>query len=146
MNLLCIELDISSTDAAAKLGIQVWVDDLCIHQHSHVTEPYHVRHEINDDEEKSHRLKIVMTGKTIEHTTLDKDGITVVKDVILNIRNISLDGINIDKMVHKLSTYQHNFNGTQPQCSDTFFGSMGCNGLVEFEFTTPGYQWLLEHM
>jgi len=146
MNLLCIELDISSTDIAAKLGIQVWVDDLCIHQHSHVTEPYHVRHEINDDEEKSHQLKIVMTGKTIEHTTLDKDGITVVKDVVLNIRNISLDGINIDKMVHKLSKYQHDFNGTQPQCSDTFFGSMGCNGSVEFEFTTPGYLWLLEHM
>jgi len=146
MNLLSVELDISSTDAAAKLGIQVWVDDLCIHQHSHVTEPYHVRHEINDDEEKSHRLKIVMSGKTIEHTTLDKDGITVVKDVILNIRNISLDGINIDKMVYKFAKYQHDFNGTQPQCSDTFFGSMGCNGSVEFEFTTPGYLWLLEHM
>ena len=146
MNWLPIEFDISSTDSVAKLGIQVWVDDLCVHQHSHVTDPYHVRHEINDDEEKSHQLKIVMTGKTIEHTTLDKDGITVVKDVVLNIRNISLDGINIDKMVYKFAKYQHDFNGTQPQCSDTFFGSMGCNGLVEFEFTTPGYLWLLEHM
>ena len=145
MNLLCIELDISSTDAAAKLGIQVWVDDLCIHQHSHVTESYRVQHKINDDEEKSHRLKIVMIGKTSDYTKLDADG-NIIKDAMLSIRNISLDGINIDKMVYKFAKYQHNFNGTQLQCLDTFFGDMGCNGLVELEFTTPGYQWLLEHM
>lgn len=145
MNLLSVELDISSTDTAAKLGIQVWVDDLCIHQHSHVTEPYHIRHKINDDEEKSHLLKIVMTGKTTAHTQLDADS-NIVKDAILSIRNISLDGINIDKMVYKFAKYQHDFNGTQPQCSDTFFGSMGCNGSVEFEFTTPGHLWLLENM
>ena len=145
MNLLCIELDISSTDAAAKLGIQVWVDDLCIHQHSHVTESYRVQHKINDDEEKSHRLKIVMTGKTSDYTQLDADG-NIIKDAMLSIRNMAFDGINIDKMVYKLATYQHDFNGTQPQCSDEFFGDMGCNGSVELEFTTPSYLWLLEHM
>ena len=146
MNSLPIEFDISTTDAAAKLGIAIWLDDVCVYQTDHVTETYHFRHDINDDEEIARKLKIVMTGKTIEHTTLDKDGITVVKDVVLNIRNISLDGINIDKMVYKFAKYQHDFNGTQPQCSDTFFGSMGCNGSVEFEFTTPGYLWMLEHM
>jgi hypothetical protein len=145
MNLLSIELDISSTDAAAALGIQVWVDDLCVHQHIHVSENYHVQYEINDDEEKSHLLKIVMTGKTAAHTQLDADG-NIVKDVMLSIRNIAIDGINIDKLVHRLATYQHNFNGTQPQCSDKFFGFMGCNGSVTLEFTTPGHLWLLEHM
>lgn len=145
MNLLPIELDISSTDAAAALGIQVWVDDLCVHQHSHVTENYHVRHEIDDDAERSHELKIVMTGKTSDYTQLDADG-NIIKDAMLSIRNISLDGINIDKMVYKFAKYQHDFNGTQPQCSDTFFGNMGCNGSVQLEFSTPGYLWLLEHM
>jgi hypothetical protein len=145
MNLLSIELDIGSTYAAAKLGVQVWVDDLCIHQHSHVTENYHVQYEINDDEEKSHQLKIVMTGKTAVHTQLDADG-NIVKDAMLSIRNIAVDGINIDKLVHRLATYQHDFNGTQPQCSDTFFGEMGCNGTVEVEFSTPIHIWMLEHM
>ena len=145
MNLLPIEFDISSTDAAAALGIQVWVDDLCIHQHSHVTNPYQFHYEINDDEEKSHRLKIVLTGKTAAHTQLDADG-NIVKDAMLSIRNMAFDGINIDKMVYKLATDQHDFNGTQPQCSDEFFGDIGCNGSVELEFTTPSYLWLLEHM
>jgi len=145
MNRLCIEFDIGTTNADAKLGIQVWVDDLCVHQHSHVTETYHVQHEINDDEEKTHQLKIVLTGKSGKYTQLDTDG-NIVKDAMLTIRNIAFDGINIDKLVHKLSTYQHDFNGTQSQCLDKFFGDMGCNGLVEFEFDTPGYLWLLENM
>jgi hypothetical protein len=145
MNLLPIEFEISSTDAAAELGIQVWVNDLCVHQHSHVSESYHFRHEINDDEEKSHELKIVLTGKTAAHTELDADG-NITKDAMLSIRGITFDGINIDKIVHTLATYQHDFNGTQPQCSDEFFGDMGCNGSVVFEFATPGYLWLLEHL
>jgi hypothetical protein len=145
MNLLPIEFKISSTDAAAELGIQVWVDDLCVHQHSHVTETYHVQHEIDDDEEKSHRLKIVLTGKTEKHTQLDDDG-NITKDAMLNISGIALGGINIDKIVHTLAKYQHDFNGTQPQCLDEFYGDMGCNGSVTLEFTTPSYLWLLEHM
>jgi len=145
MNLLPIEFEISSTDAAAELGIQVWVNDLCVHQHSHVSKSYHFRHEINDDEEKSHELKIVLTGKTAAHTELDADG-NITKDAMLSIRGITFDGINIDKIVHTLATYQHDFNGTQPQCSDEFFGDMGCNGSVVFEFATPGYLWLLEHL
>jgi hypothetical protein len=145
MNQLPIEFDISSTDAAAILGIQVWVDEVCVHQHSHVTETYHVRHEIDDDEERSHQLKIVMTGKTSAHTLLDADG-NILKDAMLSIRNIAFDGINIDKLVHTLATYQHDFNGTQLQCLNKFFGDLGCNGTVKLEFSTPGYLWLLEHM
>ena len=145
MNLLPIEFEISSTDTAVALGIQVWIDDVCVHQHSHVTETYHVRHEINDDEEKSHQLKIVLTGKTAEHTQLDDDG-NITKDAMLSIRDMTFDGINIDKLVHTLATYQHDFNGTQSQCLDEFFGHMGCNGSVTLEFTTPSYLWLLEHM
>ena len=145
MNLLPIKFEISSTDTAVELGIQVWINDLCVHQQSHVTETYQFRHEIDDDEEKSYQLKIVMTGKTVEHTQLDDDG-NIVKDAMLSIRNISLDDLNIDKLVHTLATYQHDFNGTQPQCLDEFFGDMGCNGSVVLEFTTPSYLWLLEHM
>jgi len=145
MNLLPIEFDISSTNAAAALGIQVWVDDLCVHQHSHVTDPYQFHYEINDNEEKSHRLKIVMAGKTAAHTQLDADE-NIVKDAMLGIHNVTFNKINIDQIFYKLATYQHDFNGTQPMCLDTFSGDMGCNGSVEFEFSTPGYLWMLEHM
>lgn len=144
MGVLPIEFDIGTTDAAAELGIQVWIDDLCVHQHSHVTETYHFKHNIND-EDASHQLKIVMTGKMPEHTQLDHAG-NIVKDAMLSISNIAMDEINIDYVFHKLATYQHDFNGTGPSGSHAFFKHMGCNGTVEFEFSTPGCLWLLENI
>ena len=86
-----------------------------------------------------------MTGKTSAHTLLDADG-NILKDAMLSIRNIAFDGINIDKLVHTLATYQHDFNGTQDPTIDKFYGAMGCNGSITLEFTTPFYLWLLEHM
>ena len=145
MTLLPIEFDISTTDAAAALGIEIWLDDVCLYQHSHVADTYHFRHDVNDDEERLHKLKIVMTGKTSDHTQLDRDG-DIVKDAMLGINNITMDGINIDLIFYKIATYQHDFNGTGPECIEKFFGYMGCNGSVTFDFATPGYQWLLENM
>jgi hypothetical protein len=145
MNSWPIEFDISTTDAAAKLGVEVWLDNVCVYQTDHVTETYHFRHDINDDEEITRRLKIVMTGKTSDHTQLDHDG-NIVKDAMLGIHNITLDEINIDYLFYKITTYQHDFNGTGDESLHKFFKYLGCNGTVEFEFSTPSYLWLLEHM
>ena len=145
MNSLPIEFDISTTDAAAELGVEVWIDDVCVHQHSHVTETYHFRHDINDDEEMPRKLKIVMTGKTVDHTQLDHDG-NIVKDAMLGIHNIMLDEINIDLIFYKIATYEHDFNGSGVKDLHKFFQHMGCNGIIEFEFATPGYLWLLENI
>ena len=145
MNSLPIEFDISTTDAAAELGIQVWIDDLCVHQHSHVAETYHFRHDINDDVEMIHKLTICMTGKTSDHTQLDSTG-NIVKDAMLGIHNITLDENDIANIFYKIATYRHDFNGTGVEHAEKFFGHMGCNGAVTFEFATPGYQWLLENM
>ena len=145
MNSLPIEFDISTTDAAAKLGVEVWLDDVCVYQTDHVTETYHFRHDINDDEEITRRLKIVMTGKTSDHTQIDHDG-NIVKDAMLGIHNITIDDINIDRTFYKIATYDHDFNGTGSKLTHKFFGHMGCNGVVTFEFATPGYLWLLENM
>jgi hypothetical protein len=145
MDLTPIEFDISTTDAAAELGIAIWLDETCVYQSHHVIETYHFRHNINDDEEVTQRLKIVMTGKTSDHTQIDHDG-NIVKDAMLGIHNITLDDINIDLIFYKIAMYDHDFNGTDVKLTDKFFGHMGCNGVVQFEFSTPGYIWLLENM
>ena len=145
MNSLPIEFDISTTDAAAKLGVEVWLDDVCVYQTDHVTETYHFRHDVDDDVEITRKLKIVMTGKTSDHTQIDHDG-NIVKDAMLGIHNITMDEINIDLIFYKIATYDHDFNGTDVKLTHKFFGHMGCNGVVTFEFATPGYIWLLENM
>ena len=145
MNSLPIEFDISTTDAAAKLGVEVWLNDVCVYQTDHVTETYHFRHDVDDAVEMDQRLKIIMTGKTSDHTQLDHDG-NIVKDAMLGIHTITMDDINIDYLFYKITTYQHDFNGTGSKLTDKFFGCIGCNGVVTFEFATPSYIWLLEHM
>jgi hypothetical protein len=145
MNSLPIEFDISTTDADAKLGVQIWIDNLCVYRTDHVTETYHFRHDINDDEEIARQLKIVMTGKTPDHTQLDSTG-NIIKDAMLGINNITMDENDIVNIFYKIATYQHDFNGTGVEHTEKFFGHLGCNGAVTFEFATPGYQWLLENM
>jgi hypothetical protein len=142
---LPIEFDISTTDAAAVLGVEVWLNEICIYQTDHVTETYHFRHDVDDDVEMGRRLKVVMTGKTSDHTQIDHDG-NIVKDAMLSIHNITIDDINIDYTFCKTATYDHDFNGTDVKLTHKFFGHMGCNGVVKFEFATPSYMWLLENM
>ena len=86
-----------------------------------------------------------MFGKTPAHTVVDEQG-NIVSDAMINISKISVDDIDITQVVHELSVYQHDFNGSQPVIEDKFYGDMGCNGTVRLNFTTPIYLWLLENM
>jgi hypothetical protein len=90
-------------------------------------------------------LRIVLQGKTLDHTQIDADG-NIVKDATLQISNVVIDEIDINQLFLDKCVYTHNFNGTQPEIADTFHGVAGCNGTISFEFSTPIYLWLLENM
>jgi hypothetical protein len=49
-------------------------------------------------------------------------------------------------MVTEVAAYHHDTNGSTAPVTDSFYGTMGCNGRVEMRFTTPIYLWLLENM
>lgn len=149
MNTIKLEFDIGTTDAEAKLGIKVTLDNQVIYDNSHVTNTYHMSHDISD-EDAEHELSIELYGKLPEHTKIDSAG-EIVKDAMLTVENFKIDDIDISSMltangpVH-LIQYHHDFNGTQPAIVDQFHGAMGCNGTVRLKFTTPVYLWLLENM
>jgi len=99
---------------------------------------------LDDSVAKTNTLRIVMTGKTFDHTKLDADG-NIISDCVIEISDLSLDSIELGTIFHELSTYTHNYNGTAELIKQQFYGLMGCNGSVEFEFTSPVYAWLLEN-
>ena len=76
---------------------------------------------------------------------IDSEG-QITKDAMISISNISIDGIPMDQVITEVARYHHNFNGTQPEIQDKFYGNMGCNGQLKLKFTTPIYLWLLENM
>jgi len=138
-----ISFTVNSTDGTIPLGFEAWVDDVCYFKTDHVTGPTEVSFAISDDDAE-HVLRLVMRGKTEEHTSMDENGIAV--DVMLNVKHIKFDEIELGHTFTEQAVYRHDFNGSQDPIDDQFFGDMGCNGEVSLKFTSPIYLWLLEKM
>ena len=144
METVKISFDIETSDTECLLGVEIWLDDAVLLSNNHVQEKITFSHDINDDDGK-HELRIVMLGKTSEHTKIDEAG-NIVKDATLQISNVVIDDLDINQLFLEKCVYTHNFNDTQPEIEDTFHGVAGCNGTISFEFSTPIYLWLLENM
>lgn len=143
-SLISFKCCINTTDPSAPLGVEIWLDDDKFFDQNHVTGPIIVNHEIDTVDQK-HILKFILKNKIQEHTTLDVEG-NIVHDACITVSDVSFDDINLGQVFVNLATYKHDFNGTQNSTAEQFFGTMGCNGCVELEFSTPIYLWLLEHM
>jgi len=139
-----ISFDIETSDAECPIGIEIWLDDAVLLSNNHVQEKIAFDYNIGDDDGE-HELRVVLTGKTADHTKVDEAG-NIVKDATLQISNVVIDDIDINQLFLEKCVYTHNFNGTQPEIADTFHGVAGCNGTISFEFSTPIYLWLLENM
>ena len=136
--------DVQSTNNNIALGLRVLFDQVPIFENAHVTETVHIKQEMSDADGK-HELTFELFGKQSEHTKITETG-EIVSDALLEINNISLDGIDFDQIFQSLAVYHHDVNGTQAPADYKFFGSIGCNGTVTLKFTTPVYLWLLENM
>ena len=141
VNFSCV---IAPSDTAVPLGCEIWIDDTCVFDQERITEPASVAHEFIDND-GDHSLRITLKNKLPEHTQVDESG-NILSDSLLIVSEISFDEIDCTQLVQTHGVYRHNFNGTEPQVEDRFFGDLGCNGTVELKFTTPLYLWLLENM
>jgi len=139
------QCDLSTTDPTVPLGFEVLLNDQSVFRLQQVSEQCRVSIDIEDQDGATQTLKFVMSGKTTEHTKVDDQG-NITHDAVLTISNPIIDDIDIGQLLTEQSEYTHDFNGTQDSVKDKFFGAMGCNGTVLFEFTTPFYLWLLENM
>jgi hypothetical protein len=135
---------ISTTDASAALGLEIWFDDDQIFNTDHVDRTIDFE-QIFSDNEGEHELRFVLKNKTIDHTQVDENG-NIIKDACLTISDMAFEEITLGHTFIQQAVYKHDFNGTQPPIEDKFFGSMGCNGTVTLKFSTPIYLWLLEHL
>ena len=139
-----ISFDIETSDTECPLGVEIWLDNTLLLTLNHVQQKISFAHDIIDDDGE-HELRIVMSGKTTEHTQVDEAD-NIIKDATLQISNVVIDDLDVNQLFLEKCMYIHNFNGTQPEIIDTFYGAAGCNGTISFKFSTPIYLWLLENM
>ena len=144
MSTALISCSIGTTDATANLGIEVWLNDQHILNQDHVAELIEFKYEL-PDEDAEHELRFVMKNKTTEHTKIDEQG-AIVSDACLTVSNLAFDEIELKQIFINHAVYTHDFNGSQAEIQDKFYGDMGCNGTVSLKFSTPIYMWLLENM
>jgi hypothetical protein len=138
--------EISTTNPSAPLGFILRADGVEVFRQDHVKQNQMVEVELDDTErELPHTLQFEMFGKNKTHTVLDQNN-EIIQDACILVQNIFFDDIAVDFIVSKLGVYLHNFNGTKDYVEDKFWGTMGCNGTVSFEYTTPSYVWLLENL
>lgn len=140
-----IACTVGTSDTTAELGLEIYLDNRVLFDCAHIThETLPLTFDLAEDE-ADHELRFVMKGKTADHTTVDADG-NIEKDAVLTIGDLTFEEIALDQIVTDRSVYTHDFNGSQQQIQDKFYGVMGCNGTVSIKFSTPVYLWLLEVM
>ena len=135
---------LSSSDDQCPMTVEVWMDNVLLLSVPQLNQPVAFNHNFSDDDGE-HELKIILSGKTGEHTVVDDTG-SIVKDATVEVSQVIIDDLDIDQLFLEKCVYEHNFNGSQPAIKDTFHGIAGCNGVISFKFSTPIYLWLLENM
>ena len=139
-----ISCSINTTDVLAKLGIEVWLNDQQLLNQDHVSELIEFKCNLPEDDAE-HELRFVMKNKTVDYTKIDDQG-NIIADACLTITNLAFDEIELKQIFINHAVYTHDFNGSQAEIQDKFYGDMGCNGTVSLKFSTPIYLWLLENM
>jgi hypothetical protein len=141
-NTIKIKCNLGTTNPAAGLAMQVWIDSEKIFDQP-VVETTPIEFDLTEDE-ANHSLRFVMSNKMSGHTQIDSNG-NIVADSRLTVSDLEFDEIPLGQIVIDKAVYTHNFNGTAEETQSTFYGEIGCNGTVELKFTTPVYLWLLEN-
>lgn len=141
---IVLKFRIESTNYTTPLGVRVLFDQKPIVETTRVNHEIEIQHAFSN-EDGEHELSIELFGKTSEHTQINESG-EIVADSVLTVNGIEIDAIDVGYLFQQISTYTHDFNGTQPATEQKFYGSLGCNGVVKFKFTTPVYLWFLENM
>ena len=139
-----ITFEVSNTNPSAKLGFETWLDDQLIFDTDHVQDLVKITVPVVDDEAE-HILKMILKNKLPEHTRLTTTG-EIESDSVRERQYIVFDDIDMRQIVTEQTVYVHDVNGTDQMSSHKFFGTMGCNGTVILNFTTPMYLWFLENM
>jgi hypothetical protein len=96
-----------------------------------------------DLEPGMHKLTIRMSGKQPTDTETDEDG-NRVNDVLLHIKNIEFDNIDLGYCKWKSSRYYPEGDDTPEYLEGVV--DLGWNGDYVIEFESPMYIWLLENL
>jgi hypothetical protein len=139
------KLSLEASAPGGHIGLQIRLNNQIIFESYEALNKKVIEYKFADSQDAAQVLEIEMMGKITSDTEIDQQG-NILSDRAITIENLAFDDIELGHLVVESATYTHNFNGSQDTIQDQFFGSMGCNGIVRIEFSSPVYLWMLENM
>ena len=138
METVQISFDVETSDSECPLGIQVWLNDSLLLDNPHVQEKIAFAHDMSDDDGEN-QLRIVISGKTADHTQIDDQG-NILKDMCIKLINITVDGLSCSPEY----VYHHiNLHTDLGQVVQSNY--WGFNGYVELNFDyANSFFWALD--
>ena len=142
---LNFKVTLSGTFWDKRPKFSIWIDDTKI-QDGEITSAEHQTIEFSQElSETDHQLKIRLENK--EDTDVVQENGNIVKDMLLNIEDVSIDDIPLGHQLWKATYYPDEkkmFNGEEIE-SITGCVNLGWNGSYVVNFASPFYIWLLEN-
>jgi hypothetical protein len=142
---LNFEVKLSGTHWDKSPVFSVWLDDELIAQDEIKLQS----HTIQFDRtifEGEHNLKIRLENKLITDTVIENG--EIVKDMLLNIDNITVDDISLGNLIWDAEYHLDQPQEYQGKTIDHLDHcvNLGWNGTYILKFTSPFYRWLLEKL
>lgn len=121
----------------------IWVDDKQYCKGVANSETQFHEFEVDATEGMSHTLRIRLENKTNADVIQNEDCTAILKDMLLNIDHISIDGFDLGEMLWSCGEFVGD-DTNRPTLTGCV--NLGWNGTYILEFSSPFYLWLLEKM
>ena len=100
-NSTLLSFDIINQSQHTDLGIEAWLDDNCFFDNTIDQGTVHASTNFLDNE-GSHKLIFKLKNKKEFHTTVD-DQNNIIDDALIDIRNVTIEGIDIDLLLYNIA-------------------------------------------
>jgi len=120
----------------------ILIDDTIISQNS-VTEPSIIEFQYTLTNNSDFTLSIRLNNKEDADTELNESNTEIVKDMLLNIDSIEIDGIELEILKWSKSIFVPD-DKNRPILDNCV--NLGWNGTYKLTISSPFYLWLLENM
>jgi len=143
---LSFKISLTGTFWDRRPQFSVWLDDHVVIQSEIASSAEQIVSFERRVDEGQHELKIRLENKTVNDTVIENS--EIVKDMLLNIDDITIDDINLGNLLWTAEYILDNNQTYNSQEIDHLDGcvNLGWNGTYVLKFTSPFYIWLLEKL
>ena len=140
---LNFKIGLSGTYWDKQPAYQVFLDDQLKAEGTASADISYIEFTADVPEDTEHQLIVKLCNKTPQDTIQSDDKTEILKDMLLNINSVEIDGINLDTLIWTASKFVPD-DSQFPEMKNCV--NLGWNGTYQFKFTSPFFVWLLENM